>query len=102
MLTARKWIFHGQKVACPGFLIEMQLDSANIELMQHLCDTTLDRRVVRAVAGDKLLDNSPQGRGRQMRVGDVHGFSILRNMKSATVSQWRRVTGEFILSHCPV
>jgi hypothetical protein len=70
-------------------------------LMQYLCDATFDRRVVRAVAGDKLLDNSPQGRGRQLRVGDVHGFSILRNTKSATVSQLHRATGEFLALPLP-
>ena len=38
----------------------MQLDSASVELEQHLLDPRLDRRMVRAVTGDEFLDDGLQ------------------------------------------
>ena len=70
-----------QDIARPGFIIEMQLDAASIELPQHALDSLLDERMIRAVAGDELLDYGSQCYGRQMRVGDVHASSIF---------DWRR------------
>ena len=86
--TARRWIlFHRQDGADLGFAIEMQLDSVSVKLKQHVVDAPLDRRMVGAVAGDKFLDNGPQRRGRQLRVRDTHGVSILRNTTSTTTPQ---------------
>jgi hypothetical protein len=37
----------------------LQLDTARIELADHVCNVLLDRRMIRAVAGDEFLDNGP-------------------------------------------
>ena len=96
-MTCRKWGFPDwQDIAGPGFAIEMQLELASFELSQHLYDATLDRRMVRAVASDKLLDNSPQCSERQLRVGDMHGINLRRNTKSATISQSHKATGQLL------
>ena len=64
-LIARRWILlHRQDVAGFGRAVEMQLDTAGVELTHHLLDALLDRRMVRAVASDEFLDNGPQRRGR--------------------------------------
>ena len=54
-----------QDVAGFGRVVEMQFDDAGIELVHDGLDAPLDRRMVRAVAGDELFDNCPQRRGRQ-------------------------------------
>jgi hypothetical protein len=61
-----------QDVAGRGVGVEMQLDTARLELAHHVCNTLLDRRMIRAVAGDEFLDHSPQRRGRQLRVPQDH------------------------------
>jgi hypothetical protein len=63
-------LVHRKDVAGLSFAVEMQLDSASVELKQHLLDPPLDRRMVRAVAGDKFLDDGSQccGRARLMVV----------------------------------
>jgi hypothetical protein len=43
------------------------------ELPQHDFDPLLDRRMVGAVAGDKLLDHCSQRCGRALSVRDSHG-----------------------------
>ncbi len=50
----------------------MQLNSASLKFVQYRLDTRFNRRVVRAVAGDKLFNNGPQCYGRQLRMGNVH------------------------------
>ncbi len=55
----------------------MKLDSACLELVHHALDPPLNRRMVRSVAGDKLLDDGLQCCGRQQRVGYVHRVSLL-------------------------
>ena len=83
--TAGRWIlFHRTDVAGLRFTVEMQLDSASVELKQHLLDPSLDRRMVRAVAGDKFLDDGSQRCGRQLSVGDAHGVSVLGSRLSIT------------------
>ena len=62
----------------------MQFDSAGLKLTQHDFDPPLDRRVVRAVAGDKFLDNGPKRCERQLCVGDAHEVNILHDWKSTT------------------
>lgn len=63
-LTMRRRIHvHRHDVAGPGFAVEIQFDTASVELIQHRLDPPLDQRMVRAVAGDKFLDNGPQRRG---------------------------------------
>jgi hypothetical protein len=64
-IARRRISLHRQDVAGLGRTIEMQLDTASVELTQHHLDTPLDRRMVRAVAGDEFRDNGPQCRGRQ-------------------------------------
>lgn len=64
----------------------MQLDTASVELTQYSLNAPLDRRVVRAVAGDEFLDNRPQCRGRKQRGRDAHGLSILHNAESISFS----------------
>lgn len=87
-LIARRWLLiHGQDSAGFGLAIEMQFDTARVELTHDGLDATLDRRMVRTVAGDEFLDNGPQRRGRQERRGDAHGVSILRNTKSVITSK---------------
>jgi hypothetical protein len=54
-----------QDVASFGRVVEMQLDKPSNQLPQHRLNPPLNRRMVRAVTGDKLLDNGPQRRGRQ-------------------------------------
>lgn len=83
----RRILFHRQDVAGLGFAIEMQLDTASVELTQHRFNSPLDRRMVRAFAGDEFLDDGPQRRRGQLRVGDAHGVSVLRTAKLATTSQ---------------
>jgi hypothetical protein len=61
----RRIVSHRQDVACPGLGVEMQLDTTRIELTQHVLDSPAGRGIVRAVAGDILLDDRPQGRWRQ-------------------------------------
>ena len=53
-------VLHWHDVAGLGFIIEMHLDSTGFEMAQHRLDPPLDRRMVRAVAGDEFLDNGPQ------------------------------------------
>jgi len=69
-------VVHWQDVACLGFVVEMQLDTASVELTQNLLDAPLDRRMIRAVARDKFFDNGPQRCGRQLRVWDAQGMSL--------------------------
>jgi hypothetical protein len=66
-----------QDVAGRGLGVEMQLDSARFELTEHVCNARLDRRMIRAVAGDEFLDDGPQRHGRQLTVGDAHANSVL-------------------------
>jgi len=47
-----------------GLVIEMQLDPTSLKLPQHILDSPLDRRIVRAVASDEFLDNSLERRWR--------------------------------------
>jgi len=60
----------------------MQLDSTCAELLQHRLDAPLDRRMVRAIASDKLFNYGSQSCGRQLRVGDAHRIMILGKAKS--------------------
>ncbi len=62
----------------------MQFDSASPKLTQHDFDPPLDRRVVRAVAGDEFLDNGPKRCERQLCVGDAHDVNIPHDWKSTT------------------
>ena len=66
-------ILHRHHVAGLSLIIEMHLDSTDFEVMQHRLDAPLDRGMVRAVASDEFLDNSPQRRWRQLRMGNAHG-----------------------------
>ena len=50
-------VLREQDVAGFGGFIEMQLDATRVELTQHCLDAPLDRRMVRAVAGDKFVDH---------------------------------------------
>jgi hypothetical protein len=86
-MARRRLLIHGQDSAGFGLAIEMQFDTASVELTHDGLDAPLDRRMVRAVAGDEFLDNGPQRRGRQERGGDAHGVSILRNTKLVTTSR---------------
>ena len=45
----------------------MQLNSAGFKFAHYLLDTRFNRRAVRAVARDKLLNNGPQCLERQLR-----------------------------------
>jgi len=58
-ITRRRLFLHRQDVAGFGLTVEMQLDKPSIELAHHSFDAPLDRRMVRAVAGDEFLDNRP-------------------------------------------
>ena len=73
----------GQDVAGRGFGVKMQLDSARMELADHVCNALLDRRMIRAVAGDELLDNGPPHRRRPLRVGDAHAVIVLHGNPKA-------------------
>ena len=53
----RRIPFHRHNLAGLGLGIEMQLDPASVELTQDRLDSPLDRRMVRAVAGDELVDD---------------------------------------------
>ena len=71
--TLSRWaLYRCQEIACPSFIIKMQLNSASLKFVQYHLDTRFNCRVVRAVAGDKLFNNGPQCCGRQFRVGNVH------------------------------
>jgi hypothetical protein len=59
-----------------GLVVEMQLDSASLKLLQHIFDARLDGRMVRAVASDELLDDGPKCRWRQSGVWDTHRISL--------------------------
>jgi hypothetical protein len=48
-----------QDVAGRGLNVKMQLDSARFELMEHVCNALLDRRMIRTIASDEFLDNGP-------------------------------------------
>ena len=50
--------------ACAESLAEEGFDAAGAKLTHHALDAPLDDRMVRAVAGDKLLDHGPQRRRR--------------------------------------
>ena len=63
-IARRRILLHRQDVAGFSRAVEVQLDTARVELTHHLLDALLDRRMVRAVAGDEFLDNGPQRRGR--------------------------------------
>ena len=56
-------------------VIKMQLDSADLKLPQHILDSTLDGRIVRAVASDEFLDDGMERSWRQFRVWDTHRIS---------------------------
>jgi hypothetical protein len=51
----------------------MHLDATGCEMAQHSLNPPLDRRMVRTVACDEFLDNSPQRSGRKLRVRYEHG-----------------------------
>jgi len=68
---------HGQNVASLGFVIEIQRNAPGVEMVKHRLDPSLDRRMVRTVAGDEFLDNGPQRHERQLRVGNAHWNSNL-------------------------
>ena len=72
-----------QNVAGRGLGVEMQFDTARVELTEHVCNALLDRRMIRAVAGDEFLDDGPQRHGRQLTVWDAHGISILCDRREA-------------------
>jgi len=82
---------HGQNVTGLGFLFEMQLGAAGLELTEHQLDATFDRRMVGAVAGDKFLDDGPQCGGRQSSMGDMHGLSLSISQPEtiAAASTWQ-------------
>lgn len=46
-----------------GLDIEMQFDPAGVELPQDRFDSLVDGRMVRAVAGDELVDDGSQRDG---------------------------------------
>ena len=75
-------LIHRQYVAGLGFLFKMQLDPADIELMQDPLDTLFDRRMVGAIAGDEFFDNSSQCRGRQLQMGNAHRVIVPPTAKS--------------------
>jgi hypothetical protein len=68
--------FSGHDIAGLGLVIEVQLGATRLELPQHTLDTTLDRRMVGAVASDKFQDNRSKRRRDQYRVGDAHRKSL--------------------------
>jgi hypothetical protein len=59
----RRIPFHGHDVAGLGFGIEMQFDPASVELTQDRLDSPVDGRMVRAVAGDELVDDGSERDG---------------------------------------
>jgi hypothetical protein len=86
MTFARIFALHRQHdIAGGGFLLEMQLGTANFELTEHLFDALSDRRMVGAVASDEFFDDRPQSSGRQQPVGNKHGTARLgaANLKVA-------------------
>ena len=60
----RAFLLRRQDVAGFGLVVKMEFDTACVELAQYRLDAPLDRRMVRAVAADEFLDNSPQRRAR--------------------------------------
>ena len=59
-----------QNIAGGRFLFEMQLDTASVELTEHLFNPVVDGRMVGAVAGDELFDDCPQHGGFEQLVGE--------------------------------
>ena len=70
-------VYNRHNVASLGLVIEMQLDPTRLKLPEYNFDSLIDGRVVRAVASNKLLNNSPECRKRQFRVWDAHRISLL-------------------------
>ena len=55
-------VFDRHDVAGFGLVIEMQLDPTSLKLPQHILDSSLDGRIVRAVARDEFLDDGTERR----------------------------------------
>jgi hypothetical protein len=63
---------HWKNIAGLCFVIKMQFDIPGIELRQYRIDASFNRRMVRAVTGDKLLDYGLKGVGRKKCVRYKH------------------------------
>ncbi|KKM63873.1 hypothetical protein LCGC14_1507050, partial [marine sediment metagenome] len=64
-IARRRLLLHRHNVAGLGIAVTMQFHTASVELTNYHLDSSLNRRMVCAVAGDEFLDNGPQRRGRQ-------------------------------------
>jgi hypothetical protein len=63
---------HGKNIAGLCFVIKVQFDIPGIKLRRYCIDASFNRRMVRAITGDKLLDYGLQGRGRKKCVRYTH------------------------------
>ena len=68
MLLPARW----ENIAGLRFVIEVQLDLAGNELRQNGFYPALYGRLIRAVTGDKLLDNGLKRLGRKKCVRNTH------------------------------
>lgn len=66
----------GKNVAgsCP--LLEVQLHSANLKVIQDLPDSRFERRIVSPIPGNEFLYDRSQCRGRQLLMGNSHALTI--------------------------
>ena len=87
LIALRRTPLHRQDIAGFGLAVEMQLDQTSVELPHDLRDSLLDRQMIRAVAGDELLDDGPAPRATVAWQGCGMGLIYCRSEPLVTTSR---------------